>query len=294
MTWGNSRGPIHWALEPRLERRLTLPQGASRTYPTIKAVAILEAMASALRPLSITELGVLLGIPKPTVHRIVRMLEGEGLLQREPGDRRFVPGARLVRLGLDIIASSTQLGPRHAILAALSAEIGETCNFGVMAGNHVVYLDRVESAWPFGLRFEPGSRVPLHCTSMGKLFLSLLPSHKRAMLLRAAPLYRYTANTVTDLDALEGELDRIRETGISTDNQEFLAGVVCVSVSVATASDRSIAALAISAPIARMSLQQALKYVPSLRGAAARLSETIVETERPPAIPRRKRRGRSA
>ena len=84
------------------------------------------------------------------------------------------------------------------------------------------------------------------------------------------------------------------KTGISTDNQEFLAGVVCVAVSVANASDRPIAALAISAPIARMSLQQALKYVPSLRGAAARLSETIVETERPPAIPRRKRRGRSA
>jgi DNA-binding IclR family transcriptional regulator len=54
--------------------------------------------------------------------------------------------------------------PRHAILEALSQRIGETCNFGVMADSHVVYLDRVESAWPFGLRFEPGSRVPLHCT----------------------------------------------------------------------------------------------------------------------------------
>jgi IclR family transcriptional regulator, acetate operon repressor len=285
---------MNWALERRPERRLTRPEGASHAYPTIKAVAILEAMASARRPLSITELSVLLGIPKPTVHRIVRMLEDECLLQREPGERRFVPGARLVSLGLDIVASSMQFGPRHAILAALSAEIGETCNFGVMASNHVVYLDRVESAWPFGLRFEPGSRVPLHCTSMGKLFLSLLPNQKRAMLLRAAPLYRYTASTVTDLDALDAELDRIRETGISTDNQEFLAGVVCVAVSVASGSGRPVAALAISAPIARMSLPQALEYVPSLRAAAARLSETIGETERPPAVRQRTRRGRSA
>src|SRR6476620_2712918 len=114
-----------------------------------------------------------------------------------------------------------------------------------MTGSHVIYLARVESAWPFGLRFEPGSRVPLHCTAMGKLFLSLLPSHKRAMLLRAAPLYRYTANIVTDLDALEGELDCICNTATTTENQEFLAGVVCVAVSVATASDRPIAALAI-------------------------------------------------
>ena len=294
MAWAISRGPSNWALEPRSKRRLARPQRTSHTYPTLKAVAILEAVASVRRPPSITELGLLLGIPKPTVHRIARMLEGEGLLQREPGDRRFFLGARLVSLGLDVIAASTQLGPRHAILAALSAEVGETCNFGVMTGNHVVYLDRVESAWPFGLRFEAGSRVPLHCTSMGKLFLSQMPSDKRTRLLRAAPLHRYTANTFTDLDALEAELDRIRETGISTDNQEFLAGVVCVAVSVASASGRPVAALAISAPIARMSLQQALYYVPSLRSAAERLSETIVETERPPAIPRRKKRGRSA
>mgnify|MGYP003694185515 CR=1 FL=1 len=82
----------------------------------------------------------------------------------------------MVQLGLGIVAASMLRAPRHAILEALSQTIGETCNFGVMTGSHVVYLDRVESAWPFGLRFEPGSRVPLHCTSMGKLFLSQLPA----------------------------------------------------------------------------------------------------------------------
>jgi DNA-binding IclR family transcriptional regulator len=129
---------------------------------------------------------------------------------------------------------------------------------------------------------------------MGKLFLSLLPKQKRAMLLRAAPLHPYTANTITDLAALDAELDRIRETGISTDNQEFLAGVVCVAVSVASASGRPAAALAVSAPVARMSLERALEHVPSLRCAAARLSETIVEPEPPPANPRRKLRGKAA
>ena len=152
-------------------------------------------MATARRPLGVSELGVLLGLPKPTAHRIVRMLESEGLLQREPGSRRYVPGTRMVRLGLDIVAASMVGAPRHAVLKSLSQEIGETCNFGVMAGSHVVYLDRVESAWPFGLRFEPGSRVPLHCTSMGKLFLSQLPAAKRATILRSIPLYRYTENT---------------------------------------------------------------------------------------------------
>ena len=84
------------------------------------------------------------------------MLEGEGFLEREPGSRRYVPGARLVRLGLISSRPRCRAAPRHAILEALSQQIGETCNFGIMAGNHLVYLDRVKSAWPFGLRFEPG------------------------------------------------------------------------------------------------------------------------------------------
>jgi IclR family transcriptional regulator, acetate operon repressor len=270
------------------------PDRGARAFPTIKAVAILEAMSSARRPLSISELGVLLSIPKPTAHRIVRMLEAEGLLQREPGDRRYVPGARLVALGLDIVAAAMQRGPRHAILSALSAATGETCNFGVMAGSHVLYLNRVESAWPFGLRFEPGSRVPLHCTAMGKMFLSLLPKEKCDALLQAAPLHRYTENTITDPQAFGPVLDGIRSSGTSTDNQEFLAGVICVAVPVLSTSGRPAAALAISAPTARMSLQDAMRHVPKLREAAERLSRTIVQTEPSATLVRRKPRGKTS
>jgi len=250
-----------------------------KAFPTVKAVAILEAMATVRRPLGVTEVGVLLGLPKPTAHRIVRMLESEGLLQREPGSRRFVPGARLVRLGLGVVAASMLSAPRHAILEALSQKIGETCNFGVMADNHVVYLDRVESAWPFGLRFEPGSHVPLHCTSMGKLFLSLMPAKKCALLLRSIPLYRYTENTITDAARLEAELENIRSAEVSTDNQEFLAGVVCVAVPVRDNNKQPVAALAVSAPLARMTLQQGLQHVPLLQAAAEQLTLTIDESD---------------
>jgi DNA-binding IclR family transcriptional regulator len=250
---------------------------AGKAFPTVKAVAILEAIANARRPLGVSEIGVLLGLPKPTAHRIVRMLESEGLLQREPGSRRFVAGARLVRLGLGIVGAAMLGAPRHAILESLSQKIGETCNFGVMNGSHVVYLDRVESEWPFGLRFESGSRVPLHCTSMGKLFLSRLPAQKRALLLRSISLYRYTENTITDLGRLEEELEKIRASEVSIDNQEFLAGVVCVAVPVRDPSRQPVAALAISAPLARMSIEEGLQHVPLLQAAAEQLSVTIDE-----------------
>jgi DNA-binding IclR family transcriptional regulator len=245
--------------------------------PSMKTFAFLEAIAHAQRPLSVSEFSALLNVPQPTAHRIVHMLEMENLLAREPDSRRYGPGDRLARLSLNLLSASVRLAPRRAILEELSKSIGETCNFGVLVGSHLMYLDRIEAGWPFGLRFEPGSRVPLHCTSMGKLFLSFLTPEQRRRLLTASPLHTYTENTITEPMRLEEELVRIRESGISTDNQEFLAGVVCVAVPVHSLNGRVVAGVAVSAPAARMSLDRGLQHVPLLRNAAMKIEATMAD-----------------
>ena len=264
--------------EPHVEP-IARPEEALGGFPTLKAFAVLETVARSERPLGVSDLSVLLGVPKPTVHRIVRMLESESLLQREPGTRGFVPGARLLGFGLNIVSASVRTAPRHAVLDALSRELGETCNFGVLSGNQVTYLDRVEAVWPLGLRFEAGSRVPAHCTSMGKLLLSFLPPQRRAQLLRAAPLHHYTENTITDPVRLDSELERIRASELSIDNQEFLAGVVCAAVPVRGPNGELAAALAVSAPRARLSVKRAEQCAPMLRAAAERLTATLLDTK---------------
>ena len=238
----------------------------------LKVFAVLETIASAQRPLAISELAALLRVPKPTMHRIVRQLDSEGLLQREPHSRVYGPGPRLLNFALGAVRSSMRSAPRHAILEALSAKVGETCNFGMIAGNAVLYLDRVEASWPFGLRFESGSRVPLHCTSVGKLLLSVQPRRRRDELIRATKLARYTENTITDPDALHGELEQIHKRGYSIDNQEFLAGVVCLAVPVRDKKGVICAGVAISAPHARMSVTEAIEHLPTMFETAEQLA----------------------
>lgn len=245
--------------------------------PTLKPFAFIEAIAESQRPLTVSEMSALLNVPQPTAHRIVHMLELQGFLAREPGTRKYSPGARLNRLGFAVISLSARAAPRRAVLEALSKQVGETCNFGIRVGNHLMYLDRVEAEWPFGLRFEPGSRVPLHCTAMGKLLLSFVSRAQRQRLLKLSALYPYTPNTITDATVLENECERIRQLQIATDNQEFLAGVVCAAVPVRTASGGVTAGLAISAPVARLSLERLIEYVPILRRAAVQMSETFGE-----------------
>jgi DNA-binding IclR family transcriptional regulator len=177
---------------------------------TLKAFAVLKAAAR----LSVSELSALADIPKPTMHCLVRQLESDGLLQRGLHDRLRGPDPRLVSFALDVLRNWAEAAPRPALPQALSNSIGETCNLNVIEGNAVVYVNRVESKWPFGLKFEPRSKVPLHRTSMGKLFQSEIATAKRRDLLEVSSLHRYTENTICDLDALDREVQEIKNAWI--------------------------------------------------------------------------------
>jgi DNA-binding IclR family transcriptional regulator len=163
---------------------------------------------------------------------------------------------------------------RRAILSRLVEEIGETCNFTMLDGAQVIYVDRVEASWPLRMNLTAGSRVPLHCTASGKLLLALLPKASRERLTAQLGLARYTESTITDEKRLAAELARIRANRYATDDEEFHAGLVCVAVPV-LGNKRACAALAVQAPVSRMPLERALGYLPTLRRAASAMASTL-------------------
>src|SRR5207237_8257037 len=103
-----------------------------------------------------------------------------------------------------------------------SGKLGETVNLGVLSGGEVLYLDRVEASWPLRMDFKPGSRVPLHCTANGKLFLAYAPAPARDRLLRGLRLPPMTSRTITSRTRLIAELGAIRRRGWSGDDGEFV------------------------------------------------------------------------
>ena len=240
-----------------------------------KAFSILEIIASAHQPLSMAEIVRASGLTKPTAHRITSMLAEMGFIERDVLKRGFIEGARLIKLSLDTLGAAAPRTLRHAILRSISESIGETVNFGILVGSEVLYLDRVEAKWPLGLRLEAGSRVPAHCTAIGKLLLSLLPARERQQTIAAMPLARYTSRTLMDSQSLASALDRIAMTRIGIDDKEFIEGVVCVAVPVTADNGQVVGCIAISAPEARVPLEQALQFVPRMRDAASRLGSTF-------------------
>jgi len=234
-----------------------------------KAFDVLEMAVSTQPPPSAAQITERLGLPRPTVNRILGNLVKLGLLRRDA--RQLHEGDRLLGLALAVVGGAVQRGPRHEILRELSAKISETCNVGMIAGGRVRYIDRVEAQWPLSLRLEPGSELPLHCSAVGKLLLGHLPRAQRDKYLRTMALTRYTPNTITDPARLERELDRIAAEGLSQDNEEYLPGVVGLAVPIPGGAF-PVLALGVAAPSARVTVEDMRRDLPYLREVAAKLA----------------------
>jgi DNA-binding IclR family transcriptional regulator len=250
--------------------RKTAP-GRDERLPSSRSLAIAELLAQSPTPLRLESIARAMGIPKGSVHRLVGALAESGFLVRDAVAKTYAVGPRLAALGLSAQLNSSVRGERHAVLKTLVDQLGETCNMTTLDGTEIVYIDRVESAWPLRLHLQPGSRVPIHCTSSGKLFLSQMRASQRKRILHRAPLKRYTAKTITDISRLEAELARIRKTKVATDDEGFLTGLVSVAVPVFNPRGQMIATVAVHAPSARMSLRDGLLHVPLLRWASGKL-----------------------
>jgi IclR family transcriptional regulator, acetate operon repressor len=240
-----------------------------------RSLRLLALLAREGRALSLAELAASLSIPKGTTHRLCTQLLETGYLSRDLDQRFYSVGAALRRLAFDTLNNGVERGQRHAILDALVQEVTETCNFTTLDGAQVLYLDRVEAEWPLRLHLQIGKHVPLHCTASGKLFLALMPSEKRERLLQALPLSALTKNTLTKKDALLKECKQIAKRGYSTDREEFMTGLIAVAVPVLDEEGQTRAAIAIHAPTARMSLNDAIAKLPALQAAAKKMRALI-------------------
>jgi IclR family acetate operon transcriptional repressor len=243
--------------------------------PSLRLLTLLETIAQSEKPQTLAQLVVRLDEPKATVHRLVLGLEEMRFVQRMPGGRHFAPGPRLNTLAIDTLRHSHMGAQRHSILKRLVAEFNESCNLTILDGIEVVYLDRAEANWPLRMDLKPGSRVPAHCSASGKMILALMSPEVRDPLVKAMPYQAYTPQTITEPKAFQAELQRIARRGYSIDQEEYAAGLNCLSVPVLDDEGRCIAAIAVHAPVARLSIKEAVKKIDRLQWAASAIASTL-------------------
>jgi len=236
-----------------------------------RVLDILDLLKNSPDGASLSEIAVSVDLPKSSVFRYLATLESRGYVEQDQDTGVY-------RFGLALLLSH----PRYRqILAArakpylekLRDRFQETINLAVLNGNRITYLEIVESQRAMRFAARPGDRDPIHSSALGKAIASTLGEVRVREILETEGMPKRTPHTITDVEGLLAELEAIRKRGYALDNRENEEDGRCVAVPIPGTTTP--AALSLSAPAVRMSLDEVGEVAEALIDAAGALAEDL-------------------
>ncbi|MBM3605413.1 MAG: IclR family transcriptional regulator [Alphaproteobacteria bacterium] len=204
---------------------------------------VLSAFHGASGPLSLGEIAARCGLGKSAVQRIVHTLRQQGYLRRDPGDRGFLPGLRLLDHALDYQRLNPDIARVLPALMELRAATGERVDFSLRDDLRLIYALRFQSKRSFYSASLIGTSVPLYCTAGGRAVLGRLPQNEAEEVIARSPLIPYSHRTLIDPPAIMAKIAEAREAGYAVAEEEIVAGEIALGVPVLDETGRPFGAI---------------------------------------------------
>ncbi len=221
-----------------------------------KALDVIDAVAKVGRA-GVRSLAATTGYPPSTIHRLLASLTRQRYLRQDPVTREYRLSLRFLELGalvqenLDVVALAR---PR---MRELMKAVGESVNLVVFEENEAIYVDQVRDTSSMLRMFtKVGARAPLYCSGVGKVFLAHQPRERVQDYWRRTAKSRHTPSTIVDEQHFLLEIQDIRGQGYAVDQEEMEQGVRCVAAAVFDGRGEVVAALSVSAPSTRLSVER--------------------------------------
>jgi IclR family transcriptional regulator, acetate operon repressor len=236
-----------------------------------RILGLFDVLARQPDGLSLADLNALLESPKSSLLNLLRPLVAEGYLLHNHGYYRLGPTA--FRMAANIMSVWNFSRLIRPYLDELAARCKESVYIGVLDRDQqeITYVDAIDSGHSIRYAVTVGAHRPLYCTAAGRVLLAFADEEFQQNYFRTVKFERRTAHTLIDRKALRRELERIRQTGVSTSQGEMFEGSAAIAAPIYGTEGKVIAAIAIGAPANRFEAE-----LPRLREAlldvAARVS----------------------
>jgi IclR family transcriptional regulator, pca regulon regulatory protein len=244
-----------------------------------RGLAILSCFTAKRPVMGIADLADALGMSRSTTHRYVITLLALGYLE-QVASRKYRLGLRVSDLGMSALNTTGLREHSHPRLDELRRKTGRTAGLALLDGAEILYVDSARSVRraqeEIDLGLHPGSRLPAHCTAVGKVLLADLPEEQQRGLLAELKLAKRGPKTITGKKALREELDRVAKAGIAVSNEEVAARLNAIAAPVRNGSGQAIAAVGLVAPASAVTLKKLLDtHGPQLIETASEIAASL-------------------
>ncbi|OOY25057.1 IclR family transcriptional regulator [Thioclava sediminum] len=206
-----------------------------------KGLRVIECFGAETPRLSIAEVAQATGFDRATARRCLLTLNAEGYAEYD--GKFFTLTPKVLRLGMGALASLPLPQIVQPWLDQLTDRIGQSCSVSILDGTEIVYLARAAQRRVMSIGLMPGSRLPAHCTSMGRVLLAALPPEEARTAVEASDLTPRTAYSLTDPGEIVARIDQVRRDGYAVIDQEVEIGLRSIAVPLYDMHGRVVAAL---------------------------------------------------
>lgn len=190
-----------------------------------RAHAILSLFINEKKSLGISDFAKLLTLPKTTVQGIVQTLCHLGYLEKDHETGKYRLGPYVFQLGMKYATNLDLVSIARVWAERLCSQFKQPVNIGMLVGDKVVIVLRVEPENRFMSYPQVGSVIPTHTTCIGKLLCAYMETKRLHEILKDYTFQMLTPNSITTKEDFLKEIKKVRQTGISFDNQESVMGL---------------------------------------------------------------------
>lgn len=247
------------SFDPRGQDQIPVLRGSRYSQSVEWGLAVLECFTPKCPVLGIAEIADRLGMSRSTVHRYVITLAALGFLD-QGARRKYRLSVSVTRLGMSALNSTDLCEHARPYLEALCWRTSYTVSLAVLDGPELLCVDCARSfrrrQYMVGLNLRPGSRLPVYCTSMGKVLLANLPESERREVIGGMTLAPRGPNSITSKKALHAELEHVLVEGMAVNDEELRVGVISIAAPVRDESRDVVAAVDVVAHSSMISVEE--------------------------------------
>jgi DNA-binding IclR family transcriptional regulator len=211
-----------------------------------RALSLVSLFTHGSPRLGITEISKAIGLPKPTVHGLVRTLVKQGFLQQDPQTRKYRLGFKIYELGI-VLAGSLEINQKGAGPAyQLAKQTGLVSRIAIWDLDSALLTVNIEPRSHLFFVHQIGPRLPAYCSAVGKALLAFLEPQEFQGYVERVKLKPLTANTITKKKQLLKEIAETRRKGYSTDREENVLGLACLGTPIFGCGGRLEGAISVS------------------------------------------------
>lgn len=248
--------------------------GDAQSSIVTKCGVVLDFLARMRRGVTYSEIVAASGFTKSSAHRILSVLQGEGLVRYEPRGKTYSLGSRVLGWARSAWRNMDLQQASQGELEGLHASSGLNIALGILHADSVLYL-RTMDQLPVRFAAKPGDYAPLHCTAIGKALLAWQPEKLREELLERLALERQTEFTIVDRAALRAHLSEVRAKGYALVEREEVLQVCGLAAPVFGFDGEIAGAVSLWGPIAAAPPDTLRAQSGDLLGATRRISEKM-------------------